>query len=181
MINNVYENFSYMDQLKDVEINLTEYLKEFSDNDYTLKFNNRQPAIVTLANIFERYTVVEDFKDKNASFTIYNIRESELPEDISLKYYQSEDFWWVILIFNDIKNPLTEWPLSQEQIDYLVDAYATLENKYTRDAYYNLIFDWNENRRRIEVLNANQLNDFIQQFRQEVISQTTDDRYSILL
>ncbi len=181
MANNIYENFCYLDTLKDTTIDFTAYLEYFSDDTYTLEFSNSQPAIATLVNLFEKYTVIEDFKDKNASFTIHNIQEGELPEDVAIDYYGSEDFWWVILLFNDIQNPLTEWPLTVEQIQYLVDVYVEKENRYTYDAYYNLIFDWNENKRRVEVLTNDQLAAFILQFQQELVTQSTDSRFKILL
>lgn len=178
---NIYENFCYLDQLNDTVIDLTEYIDNFSSDDYTIEFDNRQPAITTVANLFEKYTVVENFKEKNASFTIHYVKEGELPEDLAIQYFGSEDYWWVVTLFNNIKNPLTEWPLTEEQIQYLLDIYTSIENRFTRDAYYNILFDWNETKRRMEVLKADQLNDFIEQFRQEVIAQPSESRFTVLL
>lgn len=180
-MSNIFENYSFLDQIQDTKIDLTQYLINFSDSNYTLEFNNNQPAITTVANLFEKYTVVEDFKQKNTSFKIHNITEGQMIEDVALDVYGSEDFWWVVSLFNDIKNVLTDWPMSEEQIQYIIDILVEKENKYTRDGYYRLIFNWNESRRRIEVLTVNQLPDFILQFQQEVINQPTDERFTLLI
>ncbi len=157
-----YENYSYLDQLQDTTLDFEDYLVEFSSASYDIEFNNDQPVVVTIKNLFQRYKLVEDYLETmGGKFTIYNIKEGELPDDVARTFYDSEDFWWAILLFNDIKNPLTDWPMTEEQINYLVRIYTSIENKYSEDGYYQLIFNKNEDMRKIKILSKANLDKFI--------------------
>lgn len=161
-------NFSWFDQLKDTTINFEKYIETFSTATYTIEFRNEQPVIATVANLFEKLDLVNDFKERGTSFIRYNIKEGELPEDVANTVYDSIDFWWVVLIFNGITNPLTQWPMRDEAIHYLADNLLTIENKYSRDTYYDLLFEQNEKLRVIDVLNPEQLNDLIFQYEDNI-------------
>lgn len=166
-----YKNFNYLDQLKDTTIDLNDYLERFSTDRYEIKFNNYQPVVATVANIFEQYDLIQNFKDKASSFVTYKIKDKELIEDVAIKYYGSEDFWWVVALFNDINNPLVDWPKSEDQINYLVDLYLENENAFSKEGYYKILFDLNEQQRIIEVLKPEQMYDLVNQFRTTIIAQ----------
>ena len=168
----IYKNFSFLDQFQDVEIDFTKYLEEFSDEVYNLEFSNNQPAVITIKNLFEQSDIVSDYKDRGASFVLHNIKEKELVEDIAIQYYGSEDFWWVICSFNGIQNPLTEWPMTDEQIHYIIDdILVTKEDKYSKEGYFKLLDNMNERRRSIEVLKRIQLPELIFQFRNAILTE----------
>lgn len=165
------KNFSWLDQLQDTTINFEKYIETFSTDDYTIKFRNEQPVIATVANLFEKLDLVADFKERGTAFFRYNIQEGELPEDVALNVYDSEDFWWVALIFNGITDPLTQWPMRDEALHYLADELITIENKYNRDTYYDLLFEQNEKLRSIEVLKPEQLPDLIFQYQDNIATE----------
>lgn len=171
-----FKNYSFLDQIKDVEIDLTDYLTRFSDSIHTLKFSNLQPVVATIKNIFEKQQLVKDYKEKGASFILHQIIDGELPEDVAIQYYDSEDFWWVVLLFNDIQSPLTEWPLTEDQMEYIANIKVEKENKYTKDAYKQLLFENNESKRSIEILKPAQLMDLISQFRNKFVEEENQTR-----
>ena len=57
-------------------------------------------------------------------FRNYTIKESDTPESIADQLYGSSEYHWVLLMFNDILNPLFEWPLTRSKFT------KTLEKKY---------------------------------------------------
>ena len=176
----IYKNFNYIDQLSNTVVDLTEYLESFSDDNYSLKLSNRQPVKATVRNIFERLTLVQQFKEKGGSFRTYQILENELPEDVAIKFYGSEDFWWIVTLWNEIENPLTQWPMTEEQLNYLADVFYAKENKYTRKTYYDLFFDKNESLREIEVLNSTQVQKLISIIRNSILfSDSTGNTFKI--
>jgi hypothetical protein len=162
-----------MDQLQDTTIDLTAYLNKFKDSNYTLELRNAQPVVSTIKNLFEKLTLIENFKQRNAKFRLYRVQDREMPEDVAIKWYGSEDFWWAIMLWNEIQSPLTEWPLTEEQLNFLADTYVTIEDKYPRQTYYNLLASRNEDIRQIELLDSNQLQELIFQFRNSVIAEDT--------
>ena len=167
-----YLNYAFTDQLKDTTINLNAYIEKWSDDRFTLNLNNMQPVEATVKNIFEHADLIDQFKSKGGSFIIHNVEDGELPEDLAIQYYGSEDFWWAIVLFNDIHNVFTDWPLTNDQLMNLRDLYTTNEDKFSAEGYYELLFDWNENRRKMEVLKVDQLYELIEQFKSRVYSET---------
>lgn len=157
--------YNYLQHLENTTIDLSDYLSDFSDDNYDLKFNSQQPAVTTLPNLFQHNYLVKDFKDKGASFSIYNVEDGELPEDVALKFYGNVGMWWVIFLFNDIQNPFTEWPLSSEQLLYLRDVLVLKENLWSSEGYYLLLSTINEQKARLEILNPEQVPQLVKQFR----------------
>ncbi len=157
-----YINFNYLDQLKETTIDLTDYLTRLStNNDTSIKFSNLQPVKVTVKNIFQQSSLVSDFKEQGAAFTTHALQDGELPEDVSMNYYETEDYWWIVCLFNGINDPLRDWLLTEEQLQYICNIYTSIEDKYSYKGYYKLLFDWNESRRKIEVMANYQLPDLI--------------------
>ena len=57
-------------------------------------------------------------------FRNYTVREYDTPETIADQIYGSSEYHWIVLMFNDILNPLFEWPLNSKKFE------KKLDNKY---------------------------------------------------
>jgi len=170
-MNNVtrgYENFSYFEQFSDMEIDLSRLLSYFSTDEYELKFDNTQPVIVKVKNLFEQFKIINNFKNDISTFNNYDIVDGERVETVSYKFYDTVDYWWIIYIFNEIKNPFFDWPLTESQIINLADTLSTSERRFPKDVYYNLIFDENEKRRNIIIPKKEMLSNIVWAFRSEI-------------
>jgi len=170
-----YANYNFLDQLTDVEIDLSSYLTLFSDDNYTLKFSNIQPVVTNVKNLFSFTNIIKNFKNQAGAFQRYNIEENELPEDVSIKFYGTEDLWWVITLYNDITNPFIQWPLSNDQIDYLSGLYSEKENKYTKEGYKQLFTESSLSRLTIDVLKQDQVIDLVYQLQNAVLTVKDDN------
>lgn len=173
----VKRNYSWLDQLKDTTIDFEKYIKTFSTATYTIEFSNRQPIVATIKNLFEKLDLIDDFKQRGTAFFVHNVTDGELPEDVSKRFYGTIDFWWVILVFNQITNPFTQWPMKDEALQYLSDEYLRIENKYPRDIYYSLLFEQNEKLRKLDILKPRQLQDLIFQYKNSVVA---DDSLNVI-
>lgn len=162
-------NFAFTDQLVDTEIDLSAYIEKYATDQFDMKFHNDQPVTATVKNLFQYTDIISDFKDKGSAFVLYQLRDADLPEDVSMIYYGTIDFWWAILLFNDIDAPLHQWTLSERQLHHLVDLYHRFQNKYSKDGYYTLLADTNESRRSIDVLKKEHLLEFIGELKKRVI------------
>lgn len=164
-----YQNFSYFDQFKEMEIDLSKFLKNFTDKKYEFKFSNLQPVKVTIKNLFEQYRVLDRYKRDAASFITYNVQDNQLIEQISYKFYNTIDYWWVIAVFNDIKNPFYDMPLSEDQLVDFSKTLTTREGKYPQNVYYKLMFEANEERRKINIPKEGYIADMIWEFREAIL------------
>jgi len=163
-------DYGYFDQFLDYEVDLTEYLLKISqDNDYNYTFSNIQPVKIKLKNIFTKIDLIEDYKYNFVYFLEYFIQDGEKIEDISYKFYDTTDYWWIICIFNDIKNLFTDLPLSINELKFLAEKMYKFDKKYTYEGYYDILFEMNEKKRKILILKKQYLNDFLYEFRERVI------------
>ena len=64
---------------------------------------------------------------KKYQYFDYEINGSERPDQVSYKVYGSTEFYWVILVTNNIRNIWTEWPLGQNEFEsYIVKKYGSI-------------------------------------------------------
>jgi len=93
--------------------------------------NNNSSGVDTVTNIISRFGFEKKLKENQSSFYKYTIKDSDTPEIIADKYYDSSERHWIVLLFNDIIDPQYDWPLQQSPFIEYVD------NKYTANGAAN--------------------------------------------
>ena len=60
-------------------------------------------------------------------FYKYDVKDHDTPESIANKYYGDSYRYWLVILPNQIMDPLWDWPMSQSLFtDYLNDKYAAV-------------------------------------------------------
>ena len=98
------------------------YFTKFPNMLYDIKGNGN---VKLVTNLLKRVKVREKIRDNLALYDKYDVESGETPETVSYKVYGSVDYYWVILMVNDIKDRYYDWPLSFQQFEDYV------KNKYT--------------------------------------------------
>jgi len=160
-------DFSYFDQYSDMEIDFSKYIEKKS-TDINYNFSNDQPVKTTIKNLFTHYNLIDTFKKNIDIIFNYTIKDTDTPEKISYDLYRTTDFWWVIFIFNNIQNPFLDWPLNQDHLNQLVDLLYQDERKYSKETYYQFIFDRNEQRRNIILPKGYAMNQIIWAYKEKL-------------
>lgn len=62
-------------------------------------------------------TFLAQYKSNPQLFLEYKVRPGERPEQISRKLYGTRDYWWTIILFNDLYRFDEQWPLTDENLD----------------------------------------------------------------
>tara|TARA_R110000772_G_scaffold7228_3_gene24733 strand:+ start:1475 stop:2050 length:576 start_codon:yes stop_codon:yes gene_type:complete len=82
---------------------------------------------VTLTNVLRRFIVRNDLQERTDIFYKYNVQEGDRPDIIAEKYYGDADLAWLVLHFNDIKDPIFEFPLFGRNFDnYIKGKYGSV-------------------------------------------------------
>ena len=80
-----------------------------------------------VTNLLRRVQIKEGLKESAALFDLYDITGEETPESVAEQFYGNQKYYWVILLFNNIKDRFYDWPLSQEQFEtYINDKYTNV-------------------------------------------------------
>jgi len=162
-------DFSYFDQFPDMEIDLTAYLQSITLSGSVYTFSNLQPVVTTISNMFTKLDIVFDYQ-KNVDLILnYQIADDEFIETVSYNTYGSTDYWWIIALFNNIKEPFNDWPLSHSEVVQVATNMFNNERKYSYNTYLDLVSANNELKRNIILPKNDVVSDIIWDYRQAIL------------
>jgi len=78
-----------------------------------------------VTDITLRVHLREKIKEAIGAWDYYIVKEGESIEEIADKAYGNPNYHWVIMLLNDIVDPIYDWILTQEELnDYITKAYG---------------------------------------------------------
>lgn len=81
---------------------------------------NGNPKVVT--DILRRVVSREGTDENFSALAEYEVQSGETPEMTSYKLYGTVDYYWVILLVNNVKDRYYDWPLSEQQFEEYVNS-----------------------------------------------------------
>ena len=112
-----------------------------------MKYFKKFPAYLTrtvsnqqiiIQDFFKRVSITQDANNLTALLLPYIVLDGETPEIIANKFYGSPYYHWVIVLVNEITNPLTEWALETRYVlPYVFEKYD-FEIEVPDVAQYNI-------------------------------------------
>ena len=81
-----------------------------------------------VTNLLRRVKVRSKIKQNAALFDTYIVKEGETPEMIADRLYNDVQLHWVVLLFNDITDRYSQWPMTTGAF-----------NKFVKDKYDDAI------------------------------------------
>lgn len=80
-----------------------------------------------VTNLLRRVQIKEGLRESAALFDLYDIMGEDTPESVSERYYGDQRYYWIILLFNNIKDRFYDWPLPQSDFQtYVNDKYSNI-------------------------------------------------------
>lgn len=102
---------------------MSKYFNYFPKVEYSLE--DRIVNLNLVTNVIFRFIFNDKFKSDSSVFYFYSIKDGDKPEDIAYKVYDSPERHWILLQFNDIVDPISDWPMDQRTFkSYLDDKYG---------------------------------------------------------
>ena len=100
-------------------------------------FGTEPNTYTNVTNITKRLRfkpkVIEDITE----YYTYRVAEGERPDTISYRKYGSVGYANLLMLINDIQDPLFDWPLSSQQFEqYILNKYGSVESAQTTTKYY---------------------------------------------
>lgn len=94
------------------------YFQNFPRIKYDSKFSR---------NILLRAKFFKDAIANKSVFYPYTIKEGERSDIIANNYYGDSNYYWLVLLSNDLIDPYFDWPMTQEQFNsYIVKKYGSI-------------------------------------------------------
>lgn len=81
-------------------------------------------------NLFRRVRFRDNLNALYVASSRYTIQQGETPEQVSNKQYGSPDWYWTILILNNIIDVHQDWPVSDYELDLAIEKnYGNTQDK----------------------------------------------------
>lgn len=84
------------------------YFSKFPTIEYD--FNNIGVEGLEVLDILTRVRFMFNSVFADRAFTVYQLKHGDTPDIIAHNYYGHSDWWWLVLLYNDIINPFNEIP-----------------------------------------------------------------------
>ena len=98
------------------------YFAQFPKLQYDIKGDGN---VNVIPDIFRRIKLKNKIRDNLVILDKYDLTDGEKPEDVAFKIYGSVDYYWVVLLVNNVVDRYYDWPMGfQEFEDYVNDNYA---------------------------------------------------------
>lgn len=82
-------------------------------------------ASIETADIFRRVHPINK-ATKSTQLQFYTLRDGERPEDVSFELYNNVEFYWTILLINDVVDPYHDWLMSAEDLrNFVIQKYGS--------------------------------------------------------
>lgn len=98
-----------------------------------IEYNNVQSF-----NIVSRAKILEDIIRRYSVFYKYTVNQDERPDQVSFKYYDSEQYTWLVFLSNQIFDPYFQWVLTEKELEnYIISKYnITLQESLNKILHY---------------------------------------------
>lgn len=84
---------------------------------------NGNPKVIT--NLLRRVKIKNGLKESASLFDNVEVQNGETPEILADNFYGDQKYYWIILLFNNIKDRFYDWPLDNVQFEsYVNDKYT---------------------------------------------------------
>lgn len=115
---------------------MTKFFAKFPKIGYRFDGNrNRTETLFT--NVLFRLKILEQVKKNIYAYYEIIIPEGETPTTIADKYYGDPEYHWIILLANDISDPLFDWPMTYRDFQkYIKSKYGSLAAAKTTTRHY---------------------------------------------
>ena len=112
------------------------YLPDISYDTKPISYPFSESDFVVAKNFFRRFKLSEEFQQYAVFFRQYQIGDFEAPWQVANQFYGSPNYDWVILLTNNIVNPLFDWPMDSYTFRKHLegkydDPYATIKHYET--------------------------------------------------
>lgn len=112
----------------------------YADFNNSVLINNLQKEFKspTLGHLFQikQYKIVQDIIDKYRMQPVV-INDQDRPEYLAYRLYGSVEYFWILLICNNLLNPYFEWIMPQETLyQYCKQKYKNLPDKENTIYYH---------------------------------------------
>lgn len=108
------------------------YFSKFPKALYGFDYVNQSPKIVT--NLMARVRMKMNIVDNAVVFYKYQLEDGDTPEIVAGKVYGDPEYHWVIILANNLSDPMFDFPLETVSLENMIIkkyGYSSIANAYS--------------------------------------------------
>ena len=115
---------------------MANYFSSIPNVDYDI--NGTEPnQFRSVTNIMQRIRFKPSVLENITDYYPYYVREGERPDIVSFNTYGTVAYSYLILLLNNIVDPLFDWPLPSRQFEnYIIEQYGSVSAAQSTNKYY---------------------------------------------
>ena len=115
---------------------MANYFSSIPNVDYDI--NGTEPNhFRSVTNIMSRVRFKPSVIENITDYYPYRVREGERPDIVSFNTYGTVAYSYLILLINNIVDPLFDWPLPSRQFEnYIIEQYGSVSAAQSTNKYY---------------------------------------------
>ena len=115
---------------------MANYFSSIPNVDYDI--NGTEPnQFRSVTNIMQRVRFKPSVIENITDYYPYRVKEGERPDIVSFNTYGTVAYAYLILLINDIVDPLFDWPLPSRQFEnYIIEQYGSVSAAQSTNKYY---------------------------------------------
>ena len=115
---------------------MANYFRSIPNVKYDIN-GNAPNTFQTATNIMKRPMFKPKVIDEITDYYPYRVKDGYRPDMVSNEVYGSPAFAYLILMFNDVYDPVFDWPLGSRQFEnYIINKYGSIDSALTTVKYY---------------------------------------------
>ena len=100
------------------------FFEPFPKVNYDVKKNGK---IENVTNIMLRFKIVDELKKQQSNYFDITVEEGDRPDVVATKVYENPELDWLILMINDIIDPIYDWPMGGRILeDFIRSKYGSI-------------------------------------------------------
>ena len=89
------------------------YFSKFPPLLYSLDLGKTHTLIT---DFLRRVDFIKTFIENAAVYELYDIKDGETPDILADRLYGNSTYHWIIMLANDIVDPVLDWPMTQNEL-----------------------------------------------------------------
>lgn len=100
------------------------FFEPFPKVNYDIKKNGK---IENVTNIMLRFKIVDELKKQQSNYFDITVDDGDRPDVVATKVYENPELDWLILMINDIIDPIYDWPMGGRILeDFIRSKYGSI-------------------------------------------------------
>lgn len=121
---------------------MTGYFSFFPKIEYDANCgeSGTNPAMIAATDITRRFRLLPSILSRAVLFYTYWVRDDERPDIVAEKFYHNSKLDWLVLMTNQVADPLWKWPLGYNHLmSYIQTKYGSADAALRGEHHYEQI------------------------------------------